>query len=348
MTTTAFSTRVQAALSAIDEETYTTGPDGARIPQSSAPLIIGTMLDLLDARPGHRVLEIGTGTGYSTALLTELVGKAGHVVSVEIDPALATRARHMLRADGRHNVELVNGDGRGGAPIMSDPFDRVIAWATVDEIPGEWTHQSAPGAIIVAPVSLTRLAKTHAVVRIRLGPDPSELIGETIIPGGFVEAHDEVLDQWLIPPRHVDALVRDDQGRPWWLSAHWLRAEGHQRLGRGLLQELITQSRTVTGPLTAAENGTDFYAYLLATRPSRLTTAALGDPSWRIGVTTSESAAFISAGDGQETIHTGGPEALHTLETWADKWRSVGRPGYQGLKLDLHRTEDGWTVRAEL
>lgn len=346
--TSQFSARVQAALDAVEEDAYTIGADGRRIPQSSSPHIIATMLDLLQVDPGMRVLEIGTGTGYSTALLTELTGKHGYVTSVEIDPALTTRARQLLSADGRDNTDLITGDGRKGAPGRVDHFHRIIAWATVDQLPNAWVTQAAPEAITVAPVSLTALAKTHAVVRVRYDDARGGLTGGTIIPGGFVEACDQILDQWLVPPRGVDALIRDDADHPWWISTEWLRNRGGDQVSQTLLKQLILEPHKIPGPLSGAENGADFYAYLLATRPGGLTTAALGDPAWRIGATAPTSAAFITAGEGQDAIHTGGPQALEKLFDWADHWRSLGRPGYTGLRPHLSPGKDGWTVRAVL
>jgi protein-L-isoaspartate(D-aspartate) O-methyltransferase len=187
----------QAALDAVDEGTYTIRPDGNRVPQSSARQIIATMLDVPAVQHGHHVLEIGTGTGYSTALLTHLVGDLGSVTSVEIDPALTARARDLLRREGR-TAYLVTGDGREGLPCPLARFDRIIAWATVEQIPEAWTLQSASEAVIVTPVALTSLAKSHAVVRVRTDQEHG-LTGETIIPGSFVEAHDQVLRQWLVP-----------------------------------------------------------------------------------------------------------------------------------------------------
>jgi protein-L-isoaspartate(D-aspartate) O-methyltransferase len=346
--TSQFSTRVRAALDAVDEDTYTTGADGRRVRQSSSPRIIATMLDLLQVEPGMRVLEIGTGTGYSTALLAELTGKRGHVTSLDIDPALTTRARQLLDADGRDNTAVITGDGRAEMPDSGDVFDRVIAWATVDQVPNSWATQASPEAIIVAPVSLTDLAKTHAVVRARHNDLSGGLTGETIIPGGFVEACDQVLDQWLVPPHGVDALTHDDADRPWWLSTDWLRHGSGDQPGQNLLERLIHDPHRVPGPLNATENGADFHAYLLATCPDGLTTAALGDPAWRIGATTPSSAALIPAGDGQGAIHTGGPQALGRLLDWADHWRALGRPGYTDLRPHLSPGKDGWTVRAAL
>ncbi|MEV0400192.1 hypothetical protein [Actinoallomurus sp. NPDC050550] len=131
MNTTTFSPRVQAALDAVDEDTYTIRPDGNRVSQSSARQIIATMLDLLEVQHGHRVLEIGTETGYSTALLTQLVGDLGSVTSVEIDPALTARALGLLRREGR-TADLVTGDGyRRLRPQLRSTEDGWIVRATV-------------------------------------------------------------------------------------------------------------------------------------------------------------------------------------------------------------------------
>ncbi|MBV9140570.1 MAG: hypothetical protein JO115_06610 [Pseudonocardiales bacterium] len=345
---TSFSPPVQAALDSIDENSYTQQPNGTRIPQSSARLVIAGMLDLLAIEPGMRVLEIGTGSGYSTALLSQLVGDDGHIISVEIDRTLTARADLLLHLDGRRNADLIAGDGVQGAPGFRDHFHRIIAWATVEQIPGAWAAQAARGAILVAPVNLTGLPKTHAVVRARYDATIPGFAGEKLIPGGFVEAHDLVIDQWLVPPFGVDVLAHDDDDKPWWLSAHWLRTRSSQQTGRDLLDRLITGSRTVPGPLTAAENGADFYAYLLAARPQGLTTAAFGDPTWRIGYSNPTGAALIPIDEGEVIVHTGGLIAHHQLLDWAERWRSLGRPGYAHLRPQLHHVECGWQVRAAL
>src|SRR5262249_49722914 len=72
---------------------------------SSQPAIMAAMLEQLDLQPGQRVLEIGAGTGYNAALLKELVGAAGRVVSIDLDPQVAREARAALRATG-HRVRV--------------------------------------------------------------------------------------------------------------------------------------------------------------------------------------------------------------------------------------------------
>ncbi|MFI6994571.1 protein-L-isoaspartate O-methyltransferase [Nonomuraea wenchangensis] len=188
---------------------------------------------------------MGTGSGYSTALLSHLVGDAGSVISVDIDPALTSRAERRLRADGRANVTLHATDG---TTIDGGQVDRVIAWTSPERIPEAWTRHALPEAIVVTPVQVTDLAKTFLVVRAHRGEHDRALTADRVLRAGFVEATPYVLDQWTVPPRGVDALVHDGGGRPWWLSATWLRAESGEA-GRRLLHRLRTAGRPAGGPL---------------------------------------------------------------------------------------------------
>ncbi len=105
---------------------------GAPTSSSSMPTVMAGMLEALDLQPGHRVLEIGTGTGYNAALLCQHVG-ADNVASVELDPALADAARRALSELGLH-PRVHTGDGAAGL-ITAAPFDRIIVTASTDHIP---------------------------------------------------------------------------------------------------------------------------------------------------------------------------------------------------------------------
>ncbi|MGY3056091.1 protein-L-isoaspartate(D-aspartate) O-methyltransferase [Streptomyces sp. TE3672] len=115
----------------------------------SSPSVIIELLRHLAPGPGDRVLEIGTGTGYTTALLTHRTGP-GTVVSVEIDPVIAERAEQRLRALPC-DVQVVTGDGELGHPAGA-PYDRIVATASVRRIPPAWIHQLRPGGVLVAPL----------------------------------------------------------------------------------------------------------------------------------------------------------------------------------------------------
>lgn len=134
----------------VDDGTTEPGSIGLRPSSScSQPSVVADMLTALDVYEGHSVLEIGTGTGWNAALLSERVGARGHVVSVEVDPTVADAARRAL-ADADYMPEVVTGDGtKGYAPDA--PYDRVICTASVRAIPRPWVEQTRPGGVIVAP-----------------------------------------------------------------------------------------------------------------------------------------------------------------------------------------------------
>jgi protein-L-isoaspartate(D-aspartate) O-methyltransferase len=114
----------------------------------SQPYIVAYMTEALDVQPHHRVLEIGTGSGYQAAVLS---GLAKEVYTIEIVPPLAARARQTLEAMGYANVHVREGDGYAGWPEHA-PFDRVIVTAAPDRIPQPLIDQLATGGIMVIPV----------------------------------------------------------------------------------------------------------------------------------------------------------------------------------------------------
>ena len=114
----------------------------------SQPFIVAYMTEQLAVTPENRVLEIGTGTGYQTAILAFL---AKHVFTVERIPALRSRAAAKLAALQLSNVSLTIGDGSLGLPDHA-PYDRVIVTAAAPRIPTSLTHQLVEGGVLVIPV----------------------------------------------------------------------------------------------------------------------------------------------------------------------------------------------------
>ncbi|MFB4277723.1 MULTISPECIES: protein-L-isoaspartate O-methyltransferase family protein [unclassified Nonomuraea] len=109
-----------------------------------APSAVVDLLERLDLRPGQRVLEVGTGSGWITALLCRLAGESGSVTSIEEDTGVAEAAGRNLAAAGIR-PHLVVGDCSRGCPERG-PYDRVLALSTV---PDRWVEQTRPGAVIV-------------------------------------------------------------------------------------------------------------------------------------------------------------------------------------------------------
>jgi len=114
----------------------------------SQPYIVAYMTEALKVEPSHRVLEVGTGCGYQTAVLAEL---ALEVYSIELIDVLAERARRTLDGLGYTNVRVRAGDGHAGWPEQA-PFDRILAAAAPAEVPPALIEQLVDGGILVIPI----------------------------------------------------------------------------------------------------------------------------------------------------------------------------------------------------
>jgi protein-L-isoaspartate(D-aspartate) O-methyltransferase len=133
----------------------------------SQPLAVAFVLELLEIRPGEKVLEIGTGSGWKTALLAQLVGGQGKVYSVERVSELRDFARKNLLKYAFEEtgvLTLIGGDGLYGYPEHA-PYDKIIAAASAKEIPNFWKEQIKIGGRIVAPVG------DNIVVIDKIGPN---------------------------------------------------------------------------------------------------------------------------------------------------------------------------------
>jgi protein-L-isoaspartate(D-aspartate) O-methyltransferase len=142
-----------------DEAVAVQSVDGVTTSSASQPSMMAIMLAQLDLRPGHRVLEVGAGTGYNAALMARIVGPQGHVVAVDIDEELVDGAARHLAASGVSgvsgvsDVELVCGDGALGHPPGA-PYDRIILTVGSGEVRREWIAQLAPGGRLLLPLAL--------------------------------------------------------------------------------------------------------------------------------------------------------------------------------------------------
>jgi len=129
----------------------------------SQPYVVAYMTEQLEVEAGHRVLEVGTGSGYQAAILSRL---ARDVVSIERYRTLADTARERLKTLGYANVTVIAGDGFAGAPEQA-PFDRIIVTAAAEEVPDALVEQLAEGGKMVLPLGprhgmqhIVKLAKT--------------------------------------------------------------------------------------------------------------------------------------------------------------------------------------------
>jgi protein-L-isoaspartate(D-aspartate) O-methyltransferase len=131
----------------------------------SQPYVVAYMTEQLEVKRDHRVLEIGTGSGYQAAILSQL---AGEVYTIERYRTLADRARETLERHGCLNVTVIAGDGLKGVPEHA-PYDRIIVTAAAESIPQALVEQLAEGGMMVLP--LGRHDGAQRIVKLTRGKD---------------------------------------------------------------------------------------------------------------------------------------------------------------------------------
>lgn len=145
----------------------------------SQPFVVAYMTEQLDVHPEHRVLEIGTGSGYQAAILSRL---AREVVSIERFRTLAEAARKRIETLGYQNIEIRTGDGLAGAPDRA-PFDRIMVTAAAEAVPPALVEQLAEDGVMLLPLGphggtqrIVKVTKSGGEVR------EEELIAVRFVP----------------------------------------------------------------------------------------------------------------------------------------------------------------------
>lgn len=139
----------------------------------SQPSVVAKMTEYLQAEEGDRILEIGAGSGWQSAVLSFLVGEDGEVYTVELVESLAEQAKENLEEAGVENVEVVVGDGSTGLEEHA-PYDGIICTAVSPEVQEDWVKQLKVGGRIVAPVSGMVL---HSLVVVeKTGEEDTEVV----------------------------------------------------------------------------------------------------------------------------------------------------------------------------
>ncbi|HTO61868.1 MAG TPA: protein-L-isoaspartate(D-aspartate) O-methyltransferase [Bradyrhizobium sp.] len=183
----------QAVLRAMEEvprEAFVTEADRADAYRDSAlgiacgqtisqPFVVAYMTEQLQLQKRHRVLEIGTGSGYQAAILSRL---AAQVVTIERFRTLADSARERLQRLGYHNVDVRLGDGFDVPPDAGE-FDRIIVTAAMEQIPEKLQERLAVGGILIAPVGPHHGVQTLVrVVRTANDFEKKELVDVRFVP----------------------------------------------------------------------------------------------------------------------------------------------------------------------
>jgi protein-L-isoaspartate(D-aspartate) O-methyltransferase len=325
---------------------------GQPISSSSQPAIMAIMLDQLDLAPGHRVLEIGAGTGYNAALMSHIVGPSGQVTSVDIDPELVVSAREHLARAGFGDVTVVGADGAGGDPEHA-PYDRIIATVGVSDLAPAWLEQAGPQARIVVPFDVrgTQLSIAFAraapglwasrslapcgFMRMRgslAGPERVVLLApglSLLLPDGTPEVNGQAVAELLAgPPTPCPTGVQatgSGSAQVFWGLGLWLAAREPRSCW--LNEERPAGRRGAPG--------------------SRLTGAPLRGPGWHstLGLLDGDALAVVTSAavdrSGPITLAAAGfgPRAADLAADLAEHvqaWDEAGRPGIAGLHVDAY------------
>ncbi|WP_370414562.1 methyltransferase domain-containing protein [Streptomyces fradiae] len=283
---------------------------------SSQPSMVCTMLADLDVQDGHRVLEIGTGTGWNAGLLSHRLRPLGHLVSVEYDPVVAAGAAERLRKSGL-DPTLIVGDGRLGHAGLA-PYDRVIATCSVGYIPPAWVEQTVPGGIVVAPWGTTYGGE--AVVRLTVGEDGTA-------SGHFTRS---------------SAFMRLRQQRPE-LPSHDAYFRGREWPADGVRSKKTLSPAEVGGWLEQFVIG-------LRVRHAFWTVERYDDGAYTLWTyDTDDAESWASAdyepGAGEFEVVQGGPRRLwDETEAAYEWWVREGRPGFGrfGLSVGAGAAQTVW------
>ncbi|MEU2789404.1 methyltransferase domain-containing protein [Streptomyces sp. NPDC007100] len=183
-----------------------TEPGESATSSASMPSVVFRMLRDLDVRVGHRVLEVGTATGWNAALLARRAGR-DRVVTMEVDEALADRARKALERFGS-SVSVVSGDGFRGYPEGA-PYDRIICTCGLRRFPWAWVEQCRPGGILVAPWG-THFSNADGVARLVVADDGGSASGKFTGPVEFMKLRAQRLPR-VVHGAYVRGSVADGE-----------------------------------------------------------------------------------------------------------------------------------------
>ena len=325
---------------------------GQPISSSSQPAIMAIMLDQLDLAPGHRVLEIGAGTGYNAALMSHIVGPSGQVTSVDIDPELVVSAREHLARAGFGDVTVVCADGAGGDPEHA-PYDRIIATVGVSDLAPAWLEQAGPHARIVVPFDVRGTQLSIAFERAA----PALWASRSLAPCGFMRMRGSLAgpERVVLLPPGLSLLLPD--GTP-------------EVNGQAVAESLAGPPALCPAGVQAAGSGAAhvFWGlglWLAAREPrscwlneerpagrrgapgSRLPGAPLRGPGWHstVGLLDGDGLAVVTSTavdrSGPLTLAAAGfgPRAADLAADLAEQiqaWDEAGRPSIAGLHVDAY------------
>lgn len=326
---------------------YVCGAQRGETLHRSAPESIHREITALQVPPGARVLEIGTGTGYSGAVLAALVGPHGRVISVDVSDELVGWANLLHHQRGITTVRCHHADGLAGFSAEA-PYDRVVAWCTPPRLPRSWVDQLAPDGRLVACLPIAELPSTTLIATITVHAGQPHV--QAVTYGGYAQSTaGAVEDALTIPGRWVDWSIR--QPTVSWIAVTWRLDDDWLRTGaRTALDRLLNPRHTETydGAPLDWPSFIAFTVFAAAMGDAHLSIAALRGETRGVGHTTATSAAVLQ-NTGVIIADSSRSPSLTALRTWLHRWEHTGRPAAELLTPTLipNDADDcpGWDLR---
>ncbi|TDC59057.1 protein-L-isoaspartate O-methyltransferase family protein, partial [Streptomyces hainanensis] len=169
----------------LDHDHYRHHPGRGRTPHITNPRYVQRDVTYLNVQPGARVLEIGTGSGYSGALLARLTGPTGAVTSVDMDAYLARWANAIHHQDGTPAIRCHTANGTAGYPLDA-PYDRIGAWCAPPLLPQAWVDQITENGRIVTTLPVAPVADISVLAVLTVTGDRPEV--EHLDLGSYIDA----------------------------------------------------------------------------------------------------------------------------------------------------------------
>lgn len=285
------------------------GANGRPTSSTSMPGLIGDMLELMNLEPGLKVLEIGAGTGYNAALISEIVGDQSNVVSVDIQEDVVEQSKRLLEAAGYGDIKIIAKDGFFGVAEEA-PFDRIVATVGLYDVSPHWVEQLAENGQMLLPIY-----QGGACPLIRLTKDGNRLKGRALSASGFMSIQGEMVPEAARPLPQLEKVDEAKiQRKPGWdfkkgMNGRW-----------------------------------DFFFFLTASDPraSLLSVPGTDDSDgwkyWSFGIKERDAAAIIGT---DEMVLVGEAEPLlERLEEFHELWHASGRPKASDYEVEFIPREE--------